>query len=284
MLLPANLPAMHPPALPPAAVDLSIIIVNWNTASLLHACLASLATAPGLAPEIIVVDNASTDGSADSVARDFPHVRLICNTENAGFGRANNQGLRACAGRYALLLNSDTTVKPGALAALVKFMDGHPAAGACSPRLLRPNGIPQPYAFGGDPTLPYLLRRAVNQVIFHRYLHEWASPAVQEVDWVSGACLLARREAIAQAGLLDEAIFMYFEDNDWCLRLRQAGWKIYYYPEAEIIHVGGQSLRQNPSAQAAYARSLKYFYAKHYSKPAQWALRLLLPLYARVRR
>ena len=265
--------------------SLAIIIVSWNTAELLANCLRSLpAGTTGLNTTVIVVDNASTDGSAERVAAEFPHVQLIRNTANAGFARANNQGLRASPGAYAVLLNSDTVVKPGALTALVQFMEAHLAVGACSPRLVRPDGTPQPYAFGGDPTLPYLLRRALNQVLFHRYLHDWASPAVQEVDWVSGACLLARRAAFDQAGLLDENIFMYFEDNEWCLRLRQAGWKICYDPEAEIIHVGGQSLRQNPAAQAAYARSLQYFYARHYAKPAQWALRLLLPLYARMRR
>ncbi len=266
-------------------MNLSIVIVSWNTAPLLADCLRSLpAGADGQAAETIVVDNASADGSADLVAREFPQVRLIRNSENLGFGRANNQGLRASAGRYALLLNSDTVVKPGALSALVQYMDSNPAVGACSPRLVRPDGTPQPYAFGHDPTLTYLLRRAVNQLLFRRYLHDWAVSAVQEVDWVSGACLLARREAADRVGLLDENIFMYFEDNDWCLRLRQAGWKICYYPEAEVMHLGGQSLRQNPAAQAAYAGSLRYFYAKHYSRPAQWALRLLLPVYIRIRR
>ncbi len=266
-------------------MDLDVVIVSWNTARLLANCLRSLpAGAVGLNLQVVVVDNASTDGSAELVMREFPRARLIRNMENVGFARANNQGLRVTAGRYALLLNSDTIVKPGALTSLVKFMETHPAVGACSPRLLRPDGAPQPYAFGGDPTLRYLLRRAANQVFLHRYLHDWGCSALQIVDWVSGACLLARREALDQAGLLDESIFMYFEDNDLCLRLRRAGWKICYYPKAEVIHLGGGSVRQNPSARAAYARSLKYFYGKHYSKLAQWGLRLLLPVFMSIRR
>ena len=280
----SDLSAAHERASGQAAYQLSVVIVHENTVGLLRNCLKSVVAETGLALEIIVVDNASTDGSADLVAHEFPRARLIRNSENVGFARANNQGLRASSGRYALLLNSDTVVRPGALASLVKFMETHPAVGACSPRLVRPDGTPQPYAFGEDPTLRYLLQRATNQVFFHRYLHNWGCSALQVVDWVSGACLLARREAIDQVGLLDENFFMYLEDNDWCLRLRRAGWKICYYPKAEVIHLGGQSLQQKPSARAAYARSLKYFYAKHYSRPAQWALRLLLPVYMRIRR
>jgi GT2 family glycosyltransferase len=212
----------------------------------------------------------------------FPAVTLIANAENVGFARANNQGIRACQGRYIVLLNSDTVVPLGALAGLVAFMDAHSDAGAVGPRLLRPDGTPQPYAFGGDPTLGYLLRRGINRLLFRRPLHDWATDAVQQVDWVSGACLLARRAAIEQAGLLDENIFMYFEDNDWCLRIRQAGWRVYFDPQVAITHIGGQSLAQNPIARRAYRESLRYFYAKHYGPAANLVLRVLLPFYARL--
>ncbi len=277
---------------------LSVIIVTWNVRDLLRECLRSVVGSqePGarsqestdgrlppapcsLTPEIIVVDNASRDGSADMVRTEFPGVRLIANAENLGFARANNQGIRASQGRYVVLLNSDTLVPPGALAALVAFMDAHPDAGAVGPRLLRPDGTAQPYAFGGDPTPRYLLARGVNRLIFRRPLHDWATDAVQQVDWVSGACLMVRREAMDQAGLLDENIFMYFEDNDWCLRIRGAGWKVYYNPQAAITHIGGQSLAQNPAARRAYGESLQYFYAKHYGPRALALLKLCLPLY-----
>lgn len=259
--------------------DLSIVIINWNTRELLRDCLNSFVHAPGTSWQVIVVDNGSSDDSPHMVQAEFPAVQLVANAENYGFGRANNQGLRASQGRHTLLLNSDTRVPEGALQSLVRFMDEHPQAGACGPRLVRPDGTPQPYAYGGDPTPAYLLARGLKQLVFHRYLHDWATGSVQAVDWVSGACLMARREAVEQAGLLDEAIFMYFEDNDWCLRIRQAGWKVYYNPQVEIVHLGGQSLKQNPKAQQAYYKSLSYFYAKHYSRPAQWALSLMLPLY-----
>ncbi|HJW84352.1 MAG TPA: glycosyltransferase family 2 protein [Anaerolineae bacterium] len=265
--------------------DLSIVIVSWNTAALLRGCLSAIfAARPPGRLEIIVVDNASGDGSADLVATDFPGVRLIRNADNLGFARANNQGIAASAGRCVLLLNSDTLIQPDALAALVRFMDDHPEAGVIGPRLLRPDGEPQAYAFGGDPTLAYLLRRGLNRLVWRRPLHDWKTDRVQEVGWVSGACLLVRRAAIDRAGLLDENIFMYFEDNDWCMRIRRAGWKVYYNPQVEIVHIGGQSLKQNPAARRAYFHSLDYFYAKHYGPLARLLLRIgLIPYHLLVR-
>ncbi len=264
-------------------MKLTAIVVSWNTVQLLRACLHALpAAAEGVEHEILVVDNGSTDGSPAMVRQEFPAVRLIDNTENVGFARANNQAIRASASEYVLLLNSDTIAGPGALAGLVSFMDGQPRAGAAGPRLLRPDGSPQPYAFGGDPRPGYLLARAANRLLFHRYLHDWATEAVQEVDWVSGACMILRRAAIEQVGLLDEKMFMYFEDNEWCLRLRCAGWQVYYNPLVSIIHLGGQSARRNPAAQRAYRDSLRYFYGKHYSRAAGWALELMLPVYSRL--
>ncbi len=273
---------------------LSIIIVSWNVRDLLRACLASLPAA--LPPpdasqpltfhasrftfhETIVIDNASADDSADMVARDFPDVRLIRNTANLGFGRANNQGIALAQGRYLLLLNSDTILPPGALVLLLDFMETHPQAGACSPRLLLPDGRPQPYAFGNDPSLGYLLRRGINRLVFRRPLHDWATAISQPVDWISGACLLLRRDALQQVGGFDEAFFMYFEDVDLCLRLRQAGWQVWHHPAVGITHLGGQSLKQNPAAQAAYQQSLRHFYCKHYSRSSQLLLAGALAAY-----
>ena len=258
---------------------LSIIIVNWNTCDLLRDCLSSLLDDPQPGYELIVVDNGSSDDSACMIRHEFPAIQLIENGQNDGYARANNLGIRSSRGRYLLLLNSDTLVPAGALPRLIDFMEQHPEAGACGPRLVRADGKPQSYAFGGDPTLGYLLRRGVSQLLLRRPLHDWAMGATLPVDWVSGACLLARRAAVEQAGLLDERFFMYFEDNDWCLRIRKAGWNVYYCPAAEIMHLGGQSLARNPQAQHAYYQSLAYFYAKHYSSPARWLLKALLPAY-----
>ena len=206
---------------------LTIIIVSYNVRELLRACLSSLPAAlASPAPssdtppasrftdhsslithhETIVIDNASTDGSADMAANDFPGVRLIRNAANLGFGRANNQGIALAQGRYILLLNSDTVLPPGALVRLLDFMETHPQAGACSPRLLLPDGRAQPYAFGSDPSLGYLLRRGVNRLIFKRALHDWTTAVSQPVDWVSGACLLLRREALAAGGRLRRSL------------------------------------------------------------------------------
>jgi GT2 family glycosyltransferase len=253
-----------------STIHLSVVIVNWNTAGLLRECLASvLAASSDYSPQVIVVDNASTDGSAEMMTREFSTVRLIESHKNVGFACANNLGIAASDGRYVLLLNSDTVVKPGALTSL-----GDAEAGAVGPRLLQSNGEPQAFAFGHDPTLPYLLRRGISRLMLKRALHDWRTTQIQEVDWVSGACLLTRRKTIDQVGLLDENFFMYFEDNDWCLQIRQAGWKVYYNPQVEIMHMGGQSLKQNPAARRAYYRSLDYFYAKHYSPLARLALRV----------
>jgi hypothetical protein len=258
--------------------NLSIIIVNWNTATPLKNCLASLAGDV----EIVVVDNASADESAVMVARDFPCVCLVRNPDNMGFARANNQGWRASANEFVLFLNSDTLVPPGALMHLVEFMRAHPNAGASSPRLARADGSTQPFAFGGDPTPAYLLRRGFARLILHRTLHDWETREPQAVDWVSGACLLARRDALEQVSGWDEKFFMYFEDSDLCLRLRRAGWKIFYNPRVTITHLGGASLAQNRTRTQFYDASLHYFYTKHFSLLARALLELLLPFYRRI--
>ena len=260
--------------------DLSVIVVSWNVVDLLRNCLHSVAAGVrDLTYEVIVADNASTDDSAAMVRAEFPTIRLIANSENLGFARANNQGIRVSQGRYVVLLNSDTVASAAALDALVAFMDAHHEAGAVGPRLLRPDGTAQPYAFGGDPTLGYLARRGLNRLLRRRYLHDWNTDAIQEVDWVSGACLMARRAAVEQAGPLDESMFMYFEDNEWCLRIRKAGWKVYYDPQAAIVHLGGQSVAKNPAARQAYTRSLRIFYRKHYGVLECTVMDVLLLLY-----
>ncbi len=262
---------------------LSIVIVSWNTAVLLADCLGSISTGTtGLEHHIIVVDNASTDDSAAMIAREFPAVQLIRNAENVGFARANNQGLRASTGRYVLFLNSDTRVPCGILSALVEFMDAHPDAGACSPRLARADGSTQPFTFGGDPTPAYLFARGWMRLIRHRAVHDWETLESQSVDWVSGACLLARRDAVLQVGGFDEDFFMYFEDNDLCLRLRRAGWKVFYNPQVSITHLGGASLALNDARSRWYDASLRRFYSKHYSPPARIALEIMLPFYRRM--
>lgn len=262
---------------------LTIIIVNWNTCGLLRNCLQSLHDDGALDAEIIVVDNNSTDNSVAMLRQEFPKVRIIANQNNAGFAQANNQGINSSSSNYLLLLNSDTVVPPGTISKLLDFMGNAPQTGAISPRLVRLDSTPQPFAYGNDPTPGYLLRRAFTALLFKKSIHNWAIDNPIEVDWVSGACMLVRRKAIDQAGMLDEQMFMYFEDNEWCLRMRKMGWKIVYYPEVSITHIGGQSLKQNSKAQSAYYASLHYFYRKHYGRLANLWLTLFLPIYARIR-
>lgn len=260
--------------------DLSICIVNWNTRDPLIQCLTSVVQGTQRVDyEIVIVDNASTDGSVLAVQEGFPQVKLIVNSSNLGFAKAANQAITENNGRYVLLLNPDTRPVNNAIGKMVEFMNRHPDAGAMGPRLVLPDGSPQPYSFGCDPTLGYLLRRGLNLLLRKGYLHDWGAEEIREVDWVSGASLMLRRRALEETGLLDENFFLYFEDNDLCLRLRQKGWRIYFNPQINVLHWGGRSLAQNEKAQKEYFYSLLYFYNKHYGKLRTAILFILLSLY-----
>jgi GT2 family glycosyltransferase len=229
-------------------VDLSVVVVNWNTRELLFRCLQSLHGHPPQGPhEIWVVDNGSSDGSVTMVREEFPWVRLIQNGENVGFAAANNQAIRQADGEYVALLNSDAEVRSGALQSLLDFMASHPRAGALGPRLLNPDGSLQPSCHpmltpGREAWrlffLDWIWRRATYA------MHRWSPDAQRQVDVIKGACLLLRREALTKVGLLDEAYFMYTEEVDLCWRLAQAGWQRWWVPQAEVIHHEAQSTRQ----------------------------------------
>ncbi len=265
--------------------DLTVVVVSWNTAALLSDCLDSVSRSLPAAPcQVIVVDNGSADGSADMVAERYPWATLVRNTENVGYARANNQGLALCESAMVLFLNSDTLVPPIALTALGTYLASRPTVGACGPRLLDVDGQPQPFAFGQDPSPWYLLRRGLASLAFRRPMHDWATGNELEVDWVSGACLLARAAAVRDVGGWDESMFMYFEDNDLCLRLRQSSWQVRYYPGVAVTHLSGRSLAQNPAATGEYYRSLRRFYRKHYGWPARVTLEAMLPAYRRMNR
>jgi GT2 family glycosyltransferase len=260
---------------PEADKRLSVIIVNWNTSDLLRTCLLSMG---GLHKhpdyEVLVVDNHSSDGSVEMVRSEFPGVTLLAQDANLGFSRGNNVGLRNATGKYLLLLNSDTEVVDNALQAMCDYMDANPDIGVLGPKLLNPDG-----------TLQLSCRRfpSYRTALFHRYslltrlfprnkysadylMTGSGHDKVMDVDWVSGACLLARREAVVQVGLLDEDFFMYAEDVDWCYRMKRAGWRIVYYPEAQVVHHIGKSSRKMP-VKTTYERhrSMWHFYRKHYS-------------------
>jgi GT2 family glycosyltransferase len=268
---------------------LGIVIVSYNTVNLLRNCLSSLRTCP-LSLQIVVVDNASPDGSAAMVQAEFPEVQLLANNENRGFAAASNQGLRALgfpsgdAPAYALLLNPDTEVQEGALERLVDFMEGHPRTGATGPRLLNPDGTIQENAF----TFPTLWMSFFDFFPLHGRLYhsrlngrypEMHGETAFPIDHPLGACLILRRETLQEVGLLDEAFFIYVEEVDLCYRIKEAGWDVYHVPDARVIHYGGQSTGQMAERMfVELHRSRFYFFGKHYSPAFCWAHRQITRL------
>ncbi len=265
-----------------AAPDLSISIVSYRTPDLVGSCLRSVLAdlASPLTAEIFVVDNAPGDGTAEMVRSEFPSVRLIESGRNLGFGRANNLAITASRGRYVLVLNPDTVVQPGTLSALVRFADAHPRAGAVGCRLVGEDGSLQHSCFlfpnlrmawlGFFPLIPLDSTRngRYPEARYQRAFH---------TQHTLGACLLVRQQAIDEVGAFDERFFMYFEETDWCYRLRQRGWQIYYTPEASVVHVGAAStsvVKEEMSVQ--FACSQAQFYRKHYGWRGYLALKVIV--------
>jgi len=261
------------------SLALSICIVNWNTREHLRECLASIAKYPPRRPhEIIVVDNASTDGSADMVGREFTHVRLIANSQNEQYAHANNQALQASAGEMLLLLNPDARILAGTIDALLDFMDANPAAGAGAPKLLYPDGRVQ-RSVRSFPTPGALLADAIGLArlfprsrAFGRYrLTYWDYDAVREVDQPMASALMIRRRALLQVGLFDEQFPLFFNDVDLCYRLRKAAWRIYFAPQAQAIHYVGASTSQARRRSLRLSQEgLARFYRKHYRGTLPW--------------
>jgi len=261
-------------------MDLSIVILNYNTRDHLRICLQSLlaegSTSVSGGPikaEVLVVDNASSDGSADMVAAEFPWVSLIRSADNGGFARGNNQAFRRADGAALMLLNPDTLMPRAGIAALLGRLDAHPEAGIVGPKLLRPDGsmhlacrrsFPTPaIAFYRIAGLSRLLARSPR---FGRYNLTFVDPDMPiEVDSVCGACLLVRRAVVERVGLLDERFFMYGEDLDWCLRTRDAGWTVRYEPSVVVQHQHGAASRKRALRTTFhFFRAMDLFYRKHY--------------------
>ena len=242
-------------------IDLSIIIVNHNDEKFLKDCIGSIYRGTHKIDfEILFIDNNSSDNSVEFIAKQFPKVKITKNKENLGFCKANNQGLEIYQGRYALLLNADTVVKDKALDQLVEFMDANPHLGACGPKLLNPDGTPQHQ--GGLFNKPF-----------------WFSTKPTRVDYVIGAALIVRREAIDKVGGLDENFFFSNDDLDWCRRIRKAGWDVYFLPEAEVIHYGGYTTKRfNQRLFVEGFRGGLYFSKKHYGNFIYQIYRTLLAL------
>ena len=261
---------------PAISARLSVVVANYNTKDLLRACLVSMGERlrdPQY--DIMVVDNASADGSVEMLRSEFPGVRVFALENNRGFSTANNIALREARGRYCMILNSDTEIVAGALERMCDYMDANPEVGVLGPQLLNTDG-----------SIQLSCRRfpSYRTALFHRYslltrlfprnrysaqylMTDAGHSRTMDVDWVSGACLLARREALDRAGLLDEGFFMYAEDVDWCYRIKQAGWRVVYLPDAQVRHHIGCSTRSLPFRMTyARHRSMWRFYRKHYSK------------------
>jgi N-acetylglucosaminyl-diphospho-decaprenol L-rhamnosyltransferase len=273
----------------PPAVDLAVSIVSYRTPDLLASCLKAVQQQRAdLHLDVTVVDNASGDGSADLVAERFPWVHLIRNPRNVGFGAAHNQTLRQAAAqaRHLLVLNADAAPRPDSLRRLVDFLDAHPDVSVVGPRLRYPDGQTQPSRRRFPVPLTLFLESTQaqrfwpdNRVLRHYYVAERSDDQTQDVDWLVGACLCVRAEAARQVGVFDERFFLYSEELDWCRRFRAAGWRVVYYPEAEVVHLEGASTRLDLAARDRHFQASKLRYAQTWHGwPAATALRAYLVL------
>jgi GT2 family glycosyltransferase len=269
--------------MPHKAIILSIIIVHYKTQELTLQCLRSIQEfRPRVVYEILLIDNGSQDRIREAVANEFPEVRLIETGRNDGFSQANNLGIVNAFGKYILLLNSDTKILEPVFDRLVQTLDARPEVGCIGPQHVGGDGRHQ-VSYGKFPNLfTEILRKIVDYQIslndpnIRGYLADLCS-IEQEVDWLSGSCLLLRREALRQAGLLDETFFMYFEDMDLCKRIRDHGWKVIFYPMSKILHYSGQSVKENILAGlVAYRQSQLYFARKHYGRRGDYIVRSVL--------
>jgi len=246
-------------------MDISFIIVNWNTRDLLRGCLDSIAITVKIPTyEIIVVDNASSDGSTDMLAREYPSVQVIANAENRGFGAANNQAFAVMKGRYALLINTDAVLTEGAVEKLWRFAEAHPRAAIVCGQLLNADGSKQ----NSIAAFPTLLSLCLNTSLLE-YLFPGRYPSKRyehreplEVESAIGACMMVRSQALKEVSFFDERYFFFFEETDLAYAMKQAGWAVYQVPDAHIYHFQGQSIGHNTQSRIEFYRSRYQFLRK----------------------
>jgi len=239
--------------------DLSVIIVSWNVRQLLKDCLTSLYDSiNGLTYEVLVVDNASSDSSAEMVQAEFQDVKLIANLENVGFGRANNQALEMCQGRYVLFLNPDTLVSEGSIEELVRFLEHHPTVGMVGPELVDGrNRLQFNWSrLSSRGVAEFMIERLISMLGRTHPVILFKQP--RAAKWLTGACWLVRRDLINKTGPFDENLFMYGEEPDFCHRVRKAGWEIYFLRHVHIVHYKGQSANQVGSSIPQFLASMIY--------------------------
>lgn len=255
-------------------MDLSVIVVSYNTESLLIQTLESVRFAGEACDlEVYVVDNGSTDNSVQSVRELFPEVTLICNDKNVGFATANNQAIRQSAGRYVLLLNSDTVVRHDTFRVMIDFLDTNSTVGAAGCKVVKPDGQLDLACRRSFPTVTNAIYHFLrldklfpHSERFARYNLTFLDPDLSyQVDSLVGAFMMVRREAIVQAGLLDEAFFMYGEDIDWCYRIKDSGWQIWYVASTSIVHLKGGSGRRRVKVSYEFYRAMLVYFKKHHA-------------------
>lgn len=276
----------------PTRTIVSVIIVNWNARDYLLQCLASLSKEVCRYPmEIIVVDNASTDGSPEYVTAQYPEVRLIRNMENLGFAKANNMGISISSGKYICFINSDVKALPGCINRLIEYCEEYPECGMVGPRIIGADGLLQ-RSCRGFPSVWNMFCRAValdrffkDKKLFTSYaLNNWPHDSLRAVDILSGCFWLVSRQALSEVGLLDEVFFIYGEDMDWCKRFWNKGWRVVYVPWAEAIHYGGASSSNSPVRfYIEMQRANLQYWKKHHSDFAVFAYFLISCLHMLIR-
>lgn len=262
-----------------AVPDLSIVLVCWNNKTYLEPCLDSLFQSKVQSKfDVVVVDNGSTDGSQEMLRAKFPGVQIIQNDRNVGLGRASNQGIEATRGRCVLLLNNDTLVSGPSLDKMIGFLNTHPEAGAVGGRLLNPDGSFQ--AAGSTfPSLvdEFLIATRLGTLVWPNFPDRGFPAKAEPVDWISSACLLLRRSALDQVGLLDENYFIYGDEVDLQYRMKKAGWLVYCLPDVTTIHYGGRSMNRWSRRKMVY-RGKMLFYQKNYGRLQTALLRVMMAL------
>ncbi|HWI11017.1 MAG TPA: glycosyltransferase family 2 protein [Burkholderiaceae bacterium] len=272
------------------AIDVTALIVNYNTKELLRPCIDALrASASGLRLQIVIVDNASRDGSPEWLRAEFGDCDLIFNTSNVGFGRANNQALALARGRHVLLLNTDAFVRPDSIGNTVRFLDAHPRCGLLGVRLVGLDGTLQPSCrYFPTPWNEFLVRAGLSRLFPSTRLVDdmaWDHASARECDWVPGCYYLVRKIVVDQVGLFDPRFFLYYEEVDHCRAVKAAGWSVMYCPDTTVVHVGGQSAQKDAEVTSAgrqisalQIESALLYYRKHHGRLGLWASALLASL------
>lgn len=280
----------HAETIATTMIQLSVIIVNFNTGYLLAEMFCALRAAAGRFDlNCVLIDNASNDGSVELIKRDFADCGLIVNQVNVGFGRANNQALHLAEGRYVLLLNTDAFVSPDTLDKTVAYMDAHPRCGILGVKLVGRDGQLQPSArYFPTPWNLFLQRTGLNRFFKGVRMVDdmaWDHASVRQCDWVPGCYYLVRKEVIDQVGLFDPRYFLYYEEVDHCLAAKRAGWEVVFYPDTTVIHIGGESARSEseitPSGRQIEALQIEselLYFRKNHGVAGVWMNVLLTTL------